>query len=447
MKEIKKSILTVLSLVFIFGFWSCNNDEDVDYTPKVYLQPSDLTITIDNATDTSFDLSFTAVEDGVVYYAIQESNSTALDAEAIIRENSSSLVVDATDLLAGVVNSTVITEGIYGGYTYLLYSVMTSSDGVASSVVVTEVTTLDTADPVFLGDSSDPAHLSPDANPFGAVTFNFTEPVYYQGGTITFEAYYSGRVITVDDADVISSSGTTIVVDTHGTFAHDDVIVVTWPADTFQDISGKSVAELTWFSHYFGTRLFTPAESAYLMQGTYEYTTEWYGGLESFYLGLLADYPDYFIPDSGTFELVLDPTDETGTTLLGVNVFNGLIGLGLNEPEFMPIKFGDGGSLEIVYTPSVITGGGQSASWGPWYGSYPGFYYVNEGEIHQWLTLAVDSSGSELDDIDYIYERIGTFEKSSSDLSDLKKRNALRKDNILKGGVRVLPSKIDLLYE
>ncbi|MCG1035712.1 Ig-like domain-containing protein [Polaribacter sargassicola] len=420
---------------------SCEKDE-VNYTPKEYAPAPGLSVSTSNLTDNSFDVDYTSDEDGVLYYAIQLASDAAPDAESIIRRTASSIVNNKADLTSGSTWSYTMDSDIYGAYDYSIYSVMTSVDGIATSVIKTDVTTPDTTNPSFLRDSSTPAFASADISPFTPLTLQFDEPVFYQGGNITFSAYDDGSgtgrtVLVSSNTSTITSSGTTITIDTHGTFQQDDFIIVTWDEGTFTDKSGKSVAALTGFDYYFSTRAYTLAETAYLMQGTWDYSTVFYGGLlESIYVNNAS----LFLPDTGSVELTLDPTDPEGLTLLGINIFAPLIDYGYpREPEFFKIKLGEEGVLEVLDEnqtsgmPITYTSGEPVISeWAPWsfFGSYyPGFYDFEGGTIDHWLQLIVSDDGTAIDDIDYIYTRVGTYAKSNSKTyKSLEKKNELMEE-------------------
>lgn len=413
---------------------SCTEDE-VNYTPKVYTPSAALSVTTSNVADNSFDVNFTAQGDGVLYYAIQLSNAAAPSASDIILKSSSSIVNGEANLTSGTAWTYTMSKEVYGSYDYSIYSVMTSVDGIASAVSKTDVTTPDTAAPAFLRDSSDPAFTTAGVSPFAPITFTFDEPVFYQGGDIKFTAFAGGaggREIIVNSASALSMSGASITVNTHGTFAPDDFIIVTWADGTFKDKAGKNVPALTGFSHYFSTREFTAPEAAALMVGTYNYETVFYG---SFLGGFYTRNAALFLPDMGQFELKLDPSDASGTTLLGINVFSPLIGFGFpRTPENLKIKFGASGELAILdmdQTSGIPAN--VDIKWRHYVSGItpvPGFYDVEAGTINHYLSALVDN-GSDfiIDDIDYNYTRIGTFARSTPELQeDLKERNEFLKN-------------------
>ena len=351
-----KNIFYYLTLAIVLI--SCNQEEEVNYTTKVSALPPIITVITSNVTDNSFDVDYIDGSNGVLYYAIQLSDATAPDASNIIGQTSGSIVNVMADLTSSNTLSYTMDTDIYGAYDYSIYSVMTNLDGIASSVIKTDVTTPDNAAPVFNGGTSNPAFESASNSPFAPVTFNFSEPVLYQGGDITFTAYNSERTITVNSLDALTMNGPNVTVNTHGTFEQDDFIIVTWAEGTFKDNSGKSVAGLSGFAHYFKTRLFTAPEAAALMVGTYNYETVFYGGfLENFYT---ANAP-LFLPSSGEFKLELDPSDATGTTLLGVNIYSPLANYGYFANENLKLKFGAAGALEILDEAQGANGLGEWA--------------------------------------------------------------------------------------
>ncbi|QNM84256.1 hypothetical protein H9W90_08525 [Polaribacter pectinis] len=402
---------------------SCQEDE-VDYTPKVYAPSPDLSVATGNVTDTSFDVNYISQGDGVLYYAIDLSSEPAPDAEAIIRRNSGAIVTAKADLTSGTAWTYTMDTNVYGAYDYSIYSVMTSVDGIASSVIKTNVTTTDTVAPEFVRDDTTPAHnVTPGTNsPFGTITLAFSEPVFYKGGDVTFQGFFGGRTITVNGASNFSTNGTTVTIADHGTFSPDDAIVVTWADGTFQDKSGKNVAELAQFAYYFYTRDFSIAEKASLMPGQYDYSTVFYGALNGFYSGLNTGNPGAFLPATGSYEITADASDATGHTLVGINLFSGFVNLGLtDEPQSLPIVINPtvADELDVMpNVPSVITAG-EPTYWSNYGGSIfgipfelPGFYDFDAGTITHYVQLKFSSDGAGLDDIDYIYTRTDDYARS-----------------------------------
>ena len=423
-----KKFIGILAFATLLS--SCDTTNESGYVPADYAFPTTFTLSEDTATDNSFVVSYTSSSVGKGYYVSVPSGTAAPTSTQVHAGNgflqSGNFAVDGSTATA-----ITLDTDIYGGYDYDVYAIHKSGDNfISETVTKLTVTTPDTEDPVFLGEDSDPSFTAAGISPFAPVNFTFSEPVFYQGGDITFTAFGSGRTITVNDPSALSKSGTSITVDTHGTFEQDDFIIVTWADGTFKDNSGKSVAALGGFSHYFSTRLFNVPESAFLMQGTWEYRTVFYGALGGFY----SANASLFLPDTGTFELKLDPSDPEGLTLLGINIFAPLADVGFpTEPAFMKIKIGPNGELAVLDAPqtSGINGGGVF-EWTHWsfFGTpYPGFYDVSAGEIVHWLQLVSVASGAAIDDIDYEYTRVGTFAKAdATTVKNLEKRNQLLKN-------------------
>lgn len=431
--NIKKIIGVILLATLIY---SCDtNNEVTGYDPANYNYSLPQTFTIDAPTattlDNSFIVNYTPSTEGKGYYAVVAAGTPAPTSTEVHSGNgfmqSGNFNVDGST----PVNISV-TNNIYGSYNYDVYAIHKSNDNfISETVTKLSVTTPDTANPVFLKAESSPAFQSADISPFAPVTFNFSEPVFYQGGDITFTAFDSGsgsgRAITVNDASAISMSGTSITVNTHGTFEQDDFIIVTWADGTFKDNSGKSAAASAGFNHYFSTRAFTVPEMAFLMQGTWNYSTVFYGGLSGFYTANAS----FFLADVGQIELKLDPSDPTGSTLLGVNIFSPLNQLGSpTEPDNLKIRLGDDGELIPLDAkqPSGINGGGvfEWTHWSFFGNPFPGFYDFDAGTINHWLQLVSATSGAAVDDIDYNYTRVGTFAKNTQQsVKNLEKRNEL----------------------
>jgi hypothetical protein len=423
-----KKFIGILAFATLLS--SCDTTNESGYLPADYAFPTTFTLTEDTATDNSFIVSYASSSAGKGYYVSVQSG-TAAPTSTQVHSGIGFLQSGSFDVDGTTTTDITLDTDIYGGYDYDVYAIHKSGDNfISETATKLTVTTPDTANPVFLRENSNPSFTAAGINPFAPVTFTFTEPVFYQGGDITFTAFGSGRTIIVNDPSALSMSGTSISVDTHGTFEQDDFIIVTWADGTFNDNSGKSVAALGGFSHYFSTRLFNVPESAFLMQGTWEYSTVFYGALGGFYSGNAS----FFLPDTGSFELKLDPSDPEGLTLLGVNIFAPLAQLGSpTEPEFLKIKIGANGTLAVLPAPqpSGINGGGvfEWTHWSFMGTPYPGFYDVSAGEINHWLQLVSVASGAAIDDMDYNYTRVGTFAKAdATTVKNLEKRNQLLKD-------------------
>ncbi|WP_405606823.1 hypothetical protein [Polaribacter sp. Asnod1-A03] len=420
--------------------YSCDTTEDSVYEPVTYVSPSTFTIVEEAslATDNSFVVTYSPTAVGKGYYAVVPTG-TAAPTSTEVHSGSGFQQAGSFDVDGSTPIDINIDSDIFGDYTYDVYAIHKSEDNfISETVTKLSVTTPDTANPSFLRDSSSPAFASGDISPFTPLTLQFDEPVFYQGGNLTFSAYDNGsglgRTVVVNaGTSTISTSGTTITIDTHGTFQQSDFIIVTWDEGTFTDKSGKSVAALTGFDYYFSTRAFSLAETAYLMQGTWDYSTVFYGGLSGYYTTNAA----YFLPDVGQIDLTLDPSDPEGLTLLGINIFAPLADYGYpRAPEYLKIKIGEAGELQVLdenQTSGLPFVDGDNnlidVEWAAWsfFGSYyPGFYDFEAGTINHWLQVVSADDGTAQDDLDYNYSRVGTFAKSNSKTyKSLEKKNKL----------------------
>ena len=425
-----KKFIGVLAFATLLS--SCDTTNETGYMPESYIAPTAFTLTETATAETSFDVSYTSSSLGKGYYVTVPSG-TAAPTPTQVHAGSGFIQSGNFDVDGITATNITIDTDIYGGYDYDVYAIHQSADNfISETVTKLTVTTPDTENPVFLGEDSDPSFQAGGISPFAPVTFTFSEPVFYQGGDIIFTGYSSGRIVTVNDPSALSMSGTSITVNTHGTLEQDNFIIVTWADGTFKDNSGKSVAALGGFSHYFSTRLFTAPESAALMVGTYNYEAVFYGGfLEGFYTANAA----LFLPSTGQINLELDPSDPTGTTLLGVNVYSPLANYGYFANENLKLKFGAGGALEILDEPQGANGLGYFAGtsadviWAPWIANavtaVPGYYDVTTGNIDHYLSLMVKDTGYIIDEMDYYYTRVGTFAKPS--FEQLEKKNEILK--------------------
>lgn len=429
-----KKIFGIIGLATLL--YSCDTNNEVtgyDADNYNYTSPTTFTIVENSSTDNNFVVTYTPSSEGKGYYAVVPAG-TAAPTSTQVHSGSGFQQTGSFDVDNSTPVDITINSNIYGAYTYDVYAIHKSTDNfISETVTKISVTTPDTMDPEFIREDSSPAFTAAGISPFAPVTLQFSEPVFYQGGDINFTAFDggsgAGRQVTVNSASVMSMSGTSITINTHGTFQQDDFNIVTWGADTFKDISGKSVAPLTGFGHYFSTREFTLPETAFLMQGTWNYSTVFYGGLGGFYAGNAS----LFLPDTGQIELKLDPSDPEGLTLLGINIFSPLNQLGFpDEPDNMKIRIGEAGELQVLeenQNSGVPSGGGTPFEWAPWsfFGtSFPGFYDFEGGTINHWLQLIVSDSGAVIDAIDYDYTRVGTFAKSTpSVVKNLEKKNEL----------------------
>lgn len=419
-----KRIIGIFSIIILM--YSCDTTNESGYIAEEYSAPTSFTLNEDTSakTENSFTVTYASTAKGKGYYVVAKAG-TKTPSSTEVHAGSGFLKSGKFDLDGTTTESITVDTNIYGGYDYDVYAIHKSEDNfISESVTKLTVTTPDNSTPSFIGDESEPAFKSDGNSPFTSVTFAFSEPVIYQGGAIKFAGFRSGREIIVNDAGAISASGTKITVNTHGTFAQNDFILVTWEEGTFTDKSGKSVAALTGTKHYFSTRSFTPAEAATLMEGTYNYSVQFYGGtLDNFYTSNAA----LFLPNSGEFELKLDETDPSGTTLLGINVFSTLNNFGFTAPEYLKIKFGADGELTVLDTPQAsgipLTDQNNNplpVIWNHYLSgitALPGFYDVTDGTINHYISLVVaGGSGPIVDDMDYNYTRIGTYAKSTPEL-------------------------------
>jgi len=447
------------SFVLASMLYSCDTTEDSVYEPVTYVSPSTFTIVEETslATDNSFVVTYSPTAVGKAYYAVVPTG-TAAPTSTQVHSGSGFQQAGSFDVDSSTPIEFTVDSEIFGAYTYDVYAIHKSEDNfISETVTKLSVTTPDTENPTFLGDDSTPSFASASISPFTPLVLEFDEPVFYQGGNITFTAYDggsgTGREIVVNEStSTITSSGTSINIDSHGTFQQDDFIIVTWDEGTFTDKSGKSVAELSGFDHYFSTRVFTLAEQAYLMQGLWDYSTVFYGGLVQ---SIYDTNASLFLPEVGQIDLTLDPSDPEGLTLLGVNVFAPLIDYGFaREPEYFKIKLGADGVLEILdenqtsgMPITYSTGEDVISEWAPWsfLGSYyPGFYDFEGGTINHWLQLIISEDGTLIDDIDYNYSRVGTFAKSNSKTyKSLEKKNQLMEEKAKQNNSNIKNFKIN----
>ena len=438
------------SLVLASMLYSCDTTNESGYEPSVYIQSTSLALAevTASALDNSFEFTYTPTSAGTGYYAVVKSG-TAAPSSTDVHSGSGfmqagNFAVDGTTPVSITVDS-----DIYGNYTYDVYAIHKSDDNfISETVTKLSVTTPDTANPMFIklestpvfDDSVTPGVPTEEVSPLADVILQFTEPVSYEGGEIKFTAINSGREVIINDASAVTISGTTVTIDTHGTFEQNDFISVTWPLGTFKDNSDKSADELVITEYYFETRLFTASESAVLMEGTYNYSTVMYGGnFESFY----TPNAGLFLPTTGEFELKLDPTDETGTTLLGINIISPLVDFGFPRTSAnLKIKLGAGGLLTVLdedQTSGVpLTDGDGNDFLVKWLHNVDGFdvdagsYDVTAGTLTHFVSLVADNgSNAVLDFVDYNYTRVGTFPKLSSELKEkLEKRNKLLTEKV-----------------
>merc|ERR1711935_1151194 len=143
-----------------------------------------------------------------------------------------------------------------------------------------------------------------------------------------------------------------------------------------------------------------------------------YGGdIERFYTANAA----LFLPTTGEFELKLDPSDASGSTLLGINLFSPLNDYDFPAPVNLKIKFGEDGQLAILDEPQAcgipfpMATTWRHYSFNPTTAA-PGIYNVTEGIIYHWLSITITDTAEAFDDIDYNYTRVGTYARSTPQL-------------------------------
>ncbi len=364
--------------------FSCD-DNDINYTPKEYAQPSNLTIGTTNIVDTSFEVNFTADQDGVVYYAIQLSSDPAPDAEAVIRMNSSSLINDKFDLSSNTTQTTNVSDGVYGGYEYTVYAVMTSVDGIASSVKTEVFQTSDTSDPVFSPDNSVPVHGFGYYDPTVTNIFlNFSEPVFYNAGDITLTGTRSGEVIIINSG--FSQVQNVFIGFSPGILVEDELYVVSFDADTFRDNSGKPVAELAFGAYLWATDHYsTEFELSQLFGGLtsrdFDYTiidNVGFAGL-GLPIPLAGTYTVNLDGDKSEFFNAVDQTYGDDSYAFKVR-YEAVTGNDLDGPDPFGYIY-----LEPNPQQSLFTSGGLDLFWNAWYdfdtSDLTGFYDTSDGKI------------------------------------------------------------------
>ena len=283
MKNIYKNIGVLALIVGLIA--SCaENFDDINYTAKDYAPASSLDLTTSNDLDvdgvtvleSSFRVNFSSTADGVAYYAIYPAGSGSPDVEGIIRQSASSFGSGSVALSGGTASSEIISSGVNPGYSYDVYAVMTSVDGIAGPMKMASFTTPDSTAPMFLPDSSDPSLFAAGLSPFlTSVTFNFSEPVFYQGGDITFDGFFEGSQVVLSAANFVGSTdGTTdLTFTTSDMWGVDDFMIGSWDAGNFVDNVGLEVAALGGFDYYFSTRPLTLEEKIGLyLSGAYDFT-------------------------------------------------------------------------------------------------------------------------------------------------------------------------------
>lgn len=404
MKNIIKNISV---LVFIVGLMvSCaENFDDINYTPKEYAATSSLDLSastdfdVDGITvlESSFRVNFTSSADGKAYYAVYPGGTGSPDVESIIRQNASSFGSGAANLTGGATSTEVISTGVNPGYSYDVYAVMTSVDGVAGPMKMASFTTPDSTNPLFLPDGSSPGLFEAGISPFlTSITLSFSEPVFYQGGDITFDGYFEGSQVVLGAANFVASTdgSTDLTFTTSDMWGVDDFMIGSFAAGTFVDNVGLEVAELGGFDYYFSTRPFTLEENIGLyLSGAYDYT--------------ITD-------NSGTVPVV--PDGQYTVTQDGdkITVLNGIataVAGPINEHVLRVENNDDGDGIGYLFLepnpqPSIYNAGGTPLYWHPYFNylftGVAGEYNFNTGEFYYWLDFA--------DELGYNSFYLGWFE-------------------------------------
>ena len=407
MNNLYKFFGIIIVTLFIY---SCDHTEDVNYTPKTYSDAPSLDLTISNdlaldgvtVLESSFRINLTPALDGVAYYAVFAAGSAAPDAEVLIRKTASALQKDDVSLTGQAASIEIVSSGINPGYSYDIYVVMTSVDGVAGSVQKASFTTPDDTDPVFLVNSSSPFHEENDISPFlTSVTFNFSEQVFYQGNDITFAGFFDGVVVVLTAAGFDSSTNGTnnLTFTTSEMWGVNDFMIGSFDSGTFTDNVGHEVAALGGFTYYFLTRTLTLIENIELNStGLYDYVIN---------NGLFVGVP---VAPDGQYNVINDGDE--------ITVLNGVaqgVGVTTNEHVLRFENNDDGDGIGFLFNvndpqPSIYTFGGTRLYWHSYFNflftGVAGVYDFNTGEFFYRMDFA-DELGFNgpiyLGDLEYIF--------------------------------------------
>lgn len=390
MKNIYKQIGVLALIVGLIA--SCaENFQDINYTAKDNAAASSLDLStstdldVDGVTvlESSFRVNFSSSADGKAYYAIYPAGSGSPDdVEALIRQNASSFGSGAVTLAGGSTSTEIISTGINPGYSYDVYAVMTSVDGIAGPMKMASFTTPDTTAPMFMpGDSSPSTCPCSDlTSPFlTSVTLNFSEPVFYQGGDITFEGFFDGVVVVLGAANFdASTDGTTdLTFTTSDAWGVDDFMIGSFDAGTFADNVGLEVEALGGFDYYFLTRPLTFAENIELnLTGTYDYTID---------------------DNSGTIPMIYDGQYEVTNDGDRIKVLNAASDFyGIDNDFILRLENdGDGDGIGFLFlepnpTQSIYNSG--TLYWHPYFNylftGVVGEYNFNDGTFYYWMDFA-----------------------------------------------------------
>jgi len=382
----------VLALIVGLITSCAENFDNINYTAKDYVAASSLDLSTSNDLDvdgvtvleSSFRVNFSSTADGVAYYAIYPAGSGSPDVEGLIRESASSFGSGSVNLTGGTASTEVISTGVNPGYGYDVYAVMTSVDGIAGPMKMASFTTPDTTAPMFLPSDSSPSACpcAETTSPFlTSVTLKFSEPVFYQGGDITFVGYFDGAVVVLGAANFVASTdGTTdLTFTTSDMWGVDDFMIGSFNAGTFADNVGLEVDALGGFDYYFLTRPLTLVENIQLnLSGSYDFT------ITNYSVGVpLTPDGQYTVTQDG---------DE-------ITVLNGIAtAVGASNEHVLRVENdddGDGiGFLFLVENPqpSIYSTGGIPLYWHPYFNylftGVAGEYNFNTGEFYYWLDFA-----------------------------------------------------------
>ncbi len=391
MKNILKYIGVLALIVGLIA--SCaENFQDIDYTPKNYAAASSLDLSTSNDLDVdgvtvlenSFRVNFSSAADGVAYYAIYPGGSGSPDdVESLIRENASNFGSGSVNLATGTPSTEVIGTGVNPGYSYDVYAVMTSVDGVAGPMKMASFTTPDSTAPMFVPSESSPIYYEVAGDVYSpfitSVTLNFSEPVFYQGGDITFDGYFEGSQVVLGAANFVASTdGTTdLTFTTSDMWGVDDFMIGSFDAGNFIDNVGLEVDALVGFNYYFLTRPLTFTENIELnLTGNYDYTIDDFSGT----IPMVYD-GQYVVTNDGDEIKVLNAASD----FHGID--NDFVFRVQNDDD------GDGmGFLFLVDNPTQSIYNGGDLYWHPYFGDtftgVAGEYNFNTGEFYYWMDFA-----------------------------------------------------------
>jgi len=390
MKNIYKNIGALALIVGLLA--SCaENFQDIDYTPKDYANSPSLDLStstdldVDGVTvlENSFRANFSAAGDGVAYYAVYPGGTGSPDIEGIIRQNASSFGSGSVNLTSGTTSTEIISNGVYPGYSYDVYAVMTSVDGIAGPMRMSSFTTPDTTAPLFLPDDSSPGLFAAGISPFlTSVTLSFSEPVFYQGGDITFDGFFEGAQVVLGSGNFVASTdgSTSLTFTTTDMWGVDDFMIGSFDAGTFVDNVGLEVEALGGFDYYFSTRTLTLEENIELyLSGPYDYTIDDFSGTVP------------VVPD-GQYNVVQN--DNTITVLNGIAT---AVAGPINEHVLRLENDDDGDGFGFLFLEpnpqaSIYNAGGTPLYWHPYFNylftGVAGEYNFNTGEFYYLLDFA-----------------------------------------------------------